>query len=120
MSQFNAFIVDTGSGHHLVGKEQVPEKKLTKVASDKAFRLRTANGITTSVWKTRVYIKQLNILVDAWVLEDTPLVLLANKLIEENGFDFTWKASTRIAILSNIGKRHTLTRQQGVPLLLTT
>ena len=117
VSKYNAFIVDSGSGHHLVGKRQVAENTLTKVDPDKAFRLQTANGITTSALNTRVHIKHLNTHVDAWVLEDTPLVLSVDKLVEENGFDFVWKASTRKAMLTKNGRAHTLTIQQGVPLL---
>ena len=34
VSKYNAFIVDSGSGHHLVGRRQVDETKLTKVDPD--------------------------------------------------------------------------------------
>ena len=112
----NAFIFDSGSGHHLVGKKQVAEKILARINPDKTLRLQTANGITTSNLKTRVHIKHLNTYVDAWVLDDTPLVLSVDKLVEENGFDFAWKASTRKATLTKHGKTHTLTIQQGPPL----
>ena len=84
VSKYNAFIVDSGSGHHLVGRQQVDETRLTKVDPDKALRLQTANGITSSVFKTRLYIKQLKTHVDAWVLEDAPLVLSVDKLVAGN------------------------------------
>ena len=116
----NAFIVDTGSGHHLVGRKHVSEKTITKVYPDKSLRLMTANGITTSCFKTKVYIKHLGASVEAWVLDDSPLVLSVDKLVAENGFDFAWKASTRKAVLSKNGQNHTLTIAQGVPLLAIT
>ena len=115
VSKFNAFIVDTGSGQHLVGRRQTDERKLTRVDPDKALRLRTANGITTSVWQTRIFIKQLGISIVAWVLEDTPLVLSASKLINEHGFDLSWKASR--ATLTKDGKKHDLDIKSGVPLI---
>ena len=99
-------------------EEKASQKKgLTKVDPDKGLRLFTANGITTSLLNTRVHIKQLGIWVEAWVLENSPLVLSASKLIEENGFDLAWKNATRKATLTKNGKRHALTISQGVPLL---
>ena len=100
-----------------MGKRQVSEKFLTKVDPDKGLRLQTPNGITTSAFKTIFCIKYLNTYVDAWVLEGTLLVLSVDKLVEENGFDLAWKSTTKKATLTKNGRTHSLTIQQGVPLL---
>jgi hypothetical protein len=35
VSKYSAFIVDSGSGHHLVGNKQVAEKNVTRIDPDK-------------------------------------------------------------------------------------
>ena len=79
--------------------------------------LQTANGIIKSNLKTRVNIKQLGPNVDAWVLDDTPLVLSVGKLVDENQFDFHWNQLSRKATLIRNRQKFSLTTQRGVPLL---
>ena len=113
-----AFMLDTGSGQHLVGRSQVSdETNITKVDPKNSLRLRTAAGIITCNWQTRIHIRQLDIWVVAWVLEESPLILSVGKLVEQNGFDFAWKHSTRKAFLTKDGKQHILKISNGVLML---
>ena len=86
---------------------------------EEGLLLQTANGLVKSHLKSRVNIKQLGIKVDAWILDNTPLVLSTGKLVEENGCDFQWDHRTRKATLSKKRQTFSLTIQRGVPLLPT-
>ena len=108
--------MDSGSGQHLIRRSAVAsEKHLTYC--EVGLLLQTANGIVKSNFKTRVFIKHLNLKVDAWVLEDTPLVLSVGRLVDGNQCDFRWNHATRKASLIRGGKNFNLTTQCGVPLL---
>ena len=112
----NSFIMDSGSGQHLIRRSAVAsEKHITRC--DIGVLLQTANGIVRSHLKTRVLVKELNLKVDAWVLDDTPLVLSMGKLVNENQCDFGWNHSTRKASLTHGGKTFNLKTHRGVPLL---
>ena len=112
----DSFIIDTGSGHHLVRRSMIKsDKDLTYCKQ--GLLLQTANGTVRTNLKTRITVKHLNIKVDAWVLDDTPLVLSTSKLVDENGFDFNWLRASRTASLKTCGRITPLVIQRGVPLL---
>ena len=108
----DSFIIDTGSGHHLVRRSMVASEKHLTHCSE-GLLLQTANGTVRTNLKTRINVKHLNVKVDAWVLDDTPLVLSASKLVNENGFDFNWIRATKTASLKTNGRGIPLAIQLG-------
>ena len=112
----NAFIIDSGSGQHLIRRSMVASEEHITYCEE-GLLLQTANGIVKSHLKTRVNIKRLGIKVDAWILDNTPLVLSTGKLIEENGCDFQWDHRTKKATLSKDRQKFNLIIQRGVRLL---
>ena len=112
----DAFIIDSGSGQHLIRRSMVAsDSHLTTCPV--GILLQTANGLIRTYLKTRVFIRLLNIKVDAWVLDDTPLLLSMGKLVTEHGCDFGWRRKSQTATLTKDGKTLQLTTQRGVPIL---
>ena len=107
----------TSIGLSVAAKFQM-QKYLKRV--EEGLRMQTANGIVSSNLKTALHVKHLNVSVEAWVLDDVPLVLSLSKLIKEHGFDFQWNRCACAATFSKTGNFHHLATQKGVPLLPAT
>ena len=111
----NSWAVDSGSGYNLIPRKSVDKPENIKTVETQLV-LRTTNGITKSFEKVMVYIPMLDADVEAWILEDTPLVLGLRNLIKEHGCRFTWACADK-ARLRRGAKSVELPVMQGVPVL---
>jgi hypothetical protein len=111
----DSWVVNSGSGYNLVSRRAV-DKGENIIKVETPLRLATANGIITVNEKIIVSIQELGIRVEAWVLEDTPLVLSLENLIKEHGCDFGWSnLDVKRAWLKKGTKTIELPICQGVP-----
>ena len=114
----NAWVIDTGSGYHLIPRAAVDNKKHI-IKSDEELTLMTANGVVTTSEKLDVKIKELGIIVECWILENTPLVLSVAGLVQDHDCEFLWwKSRPDVAELKRGGKTTFLPIVQGTPALL--
>ena len=111
----NAWVIDTGSGYNLVARHNVDNAQHI-IRAKTPLTLLTANGVTESHEYVVVNIPVLNIRTEAWILENTPLVLSVNKLVRDHGCEFAWKRP-HVAQLQRGSKRIALQVAQGVPVL---
>jgi hypothetical protein len=113
----NSWVVDTGSGHNLVPRDDLTEnEKANMTVSDEALRLSTANGIIEARDITNTIVSELGTHVIARVLDKTPRVLSVQQLVEQEGASFSWTPAEG-AVLVLRGVKHRLPIKQGVPLL---
>ena len=112
----NCWVVDTGSGYHLVPKESMTEAESQSLeATSDPVRFTTANGIAKCTALASSPLGQLECTVNAQVLEKTPRVLSVCKLVNEQGARFVWDPHG--ASLEVNGRKFALPVKQGVPLL---
>lgn len=116
----NSWVIDSGSGRHLVCRSVLDEnasKHIVKV--DEPLKLSTANGVVTTNEKVKIYVQGLDVWLMAWVLEETPLVISINSLIEEHSYEFTMKRhrDKTTAFLKKGSKKIALPVILGVPVL---
>ena len=111
----NSWVIDTGSGHHLVSQEALCEHEAQSLHEGEELKLATANGIIKDRRIAQSIVPELDDLaVDVRVLKQTPRVLSVQKLVED-GASFVWDEHG--ARLLHNGKLHNLIVTQGVPLL---
>ena len=111
----NSWVIDTGSGHHLVSQEALCEHEAQSLREGEELKLATANGIIKDRRIAQSIVPELDDLaVDVRVLKQTPRVLSVQKLVED-GASFVWDEHG--ARLLHNGKLHNLIVTQGVPLL---
>ena len=89
------------------------------VKAKEALRLSTANGIVTTDQKVRIYIRELDTWLLAWVLEETPLVISVDDLVKNHNYEFKMKKlqGKSVAWLTKGSKKIRLPIVQGVPVL---
>ena len=99
------FIIDSGSGHHIVSNRHQPEE----IRQDRAYQLwgpsplATANGIFRPDRGFQISIDPLNITTGAFVLEYNPAVLSLGKLCQISGFTFNWQPGSRPILTGALG-----------------
>ena len=114
----DSWVADSGSGRHLVSRKVLDEnasKHIVKVKEP--IRLSTANGIVVVEEVVKIYIRLLDIWVQAWVLEETPLVISVDDIVKNHDWEFGMKnvRGKTFALLSKGSKRIKLSVNQGVP-----
>ena len=112
----NSWVIDTGSGHHLVGRKGFTEtEKAAVVNAGSNLTLATAGGTIKANQETVAAVRLFQGDVVARVLEDSPRVLSVNRLVTEHGAEFHWDSGGAYLIIG--GKRIDLPVKSGVPLL---
>ena len=112
----NSWVVDTGSGHHLVSRKRLSREEQDKVEKSKeTLRLATAGGVISCDDIVKVDVSKFGAEVCARVLKDTPRVLSVAKLVTEHGATFTWDRDGPRLWLD--GEWIKLPVKSGVPLL---
>ena len=86
------WLVDSGTGNHLIWAKEIECRRKDIVKSDEALNLRTASCITVADERIPVKMKRLNTEITPLVLEYTPNALSLGRLVVEEGFSFTWEA----------------------------
>ena len=86
----DSWVVDTGSGQHLVPRCSMAAKEISEQHHGEKMKLGTANGVISSTAITKARSNRLGIDIDdARVLEKTLRVLSVSKLVSK-GFKFYW------------------------------
>ena len=111
----NAWVVDSGSGNHLIQKADCSAEQLKRsIKAETALTLATANGHARAEWLVPCYVEELGIEIWAWLLTSTPKVLGLHLLIKDYGCKFEW-SSSEVAILRKGRKKIFMPIVQGVP-----
>ena len=112
------WVVDTGSGHHLVSAKTLSKNAPLQKSSCR-YRLTTANGSIETDLETQARLPQLDDIVEPLVLADTPNVLSVGRLVREQGYSLEWHAESPDAptLTTPSGTRVTLTVVNDVPVL---
>ena len=98
------FVVDSGASYHLVSKNYLHKKEIKTIRrSLTPVHLSTANGEVIAEYTALLYVKELGVCVEAYILDDVPPVLSLGKLCDEEGFEFEWK--NKKATLSHPDKK---------------
>eukprot|EP00971_Amphidinium_carterae_P136178 2698483-Amphidinium_carterae.5 len=113
---FRSWVVDSGSGEHLVGRTMLHDKEHATIEPlTSPVRLRTANGIVTCRHHVPITIRSRGKTCWALVLEDAPLVLSMGKLAEDSVF-FRWTTTTS-CVLDFVKSEICLRLSHRVPML---
>ena len=110
----NCWVVDTGSGHHLVPRSARTPAETRSTREGTTLSLATANGTVNENEVTKSQVDALGMAVEVRVLRETPRVLSVFKLVQE-GATFLW--SPQGCWLTFKGQRSKLPIKAGVPLL---
>ena len=116
----DSWVIDSGSGRHLVSRKVLDENASKHIVTvDEPLRLSTANGVVATKEKVKIYIRGIDVWLTAWVLEETPLVISINGLVEEYGFNFKMQQirGKSKATLTKGNQGFRLSVVQGVPVL---
>jgi len=112
----NCWVVDTGSGQHLVARSKLTDQEADDLPHGEVMRMMTANGQIKDDVATDTTIRSLDNLKveDVRVLKSTPRVLSVYKLVKE-GAKLAWDQDG-VRLTFN-GVTHELPIKSGVPLL---
>ena len=89
----DTWVVDTGSGHHLVAEKDLSRDELATLRkAKKVLKLSTANGFIKSKLVATVWVRMLDKYVEARVLEGTPRVLSVERLVKDFDARLAWDA----------------------------
>ena len=112
-----SWILDSGAGYHLAGEDLLSAPLLANLSQDeKCIKLATANGVVESQGTVRVYIPELETEADLLVMHNCPAVLSMGRLIEDDGYRFTWHSGEAV-LTSPSGARLRCEVQNYVPSL---
>ena len=113
------YIVDSGASFHLVDPRSLtPAEQKSIEPADVPIDLETANGTIRVDTRARVYVKELELYVWAFLKEDTISVLSLGLLVNRSGYTYLWKPG-QLPQLS-IGKKvYYCTPSSNVPFIYT-
>ena len=86
------WVLDTGSGNHLVCRSQIDNRHLDDQRSVRPKKLQTANGVVEVDKVMSIHPKALGQEFDAIVPDNTANVVSLGKLCLEMGFTFVWQS----------------------------
>ena len=84
------WIVDSGCGHDLVSRKVLEGFLDLIFRATKPITFNTANGLAPSYEMASIGVRELAMIVKAWVMESSPAVLSLGKRCLEEGYDFVW------------------------------
>ena len=110
------FIVDSWASFNIVCRSDLTEQELRKVhKAPEPQLLYTANGVTTAEDVVEVCIHDLDIVVEAYILEDTPSVVSMADICDKHGYDYVQRSKKRPYLQKGSGPRIYCTSLQNVP-----
>ncbi len=109
------WLVDTGCPIDLISRDSLHVDELSFVKqAGRGIKLNTANGVTYAEDIVAFQIDGLEDLIEAYILESTPIVMSLGKRCMDYGYSFEWKS--KIATLTTPGgKRIVLDITNDVP-----
>ena len=103
----DAIIGDTGSGVHIVGRQELPKGYARNVkCANHTFRLNTANGRIKT--KSVIDLKSvaINRPFEAVILDDSPCAISLGRFCIDHGYSFYWpRGSTAPYLIDERGRR---------------
>ena len=89
--------MDSGAGYHLAGGEHLPAPVLATLSQgEHNIKLATANVVVEAQGTVRVFIPELATEADLLVMRNCPAVLSMGRLIEDDGYQFTWHSGEAV------------------------
>jgi hypothetical protein len=114
---YRNYIVDSGASFHLVSLDSLNAKEQATMKSDgKPIPITTANGEIKIQKQVRVYVKELDIFVWAYVLDGDVAVLSLGMLCDDEGFTYSW-VPNRPPTLTRDGLTVTCHPSHNVPVI---
>ena len=112
------YILDTGSGNHLVSIEDITQADLDDATqAEDPIYLDTANGQITVKKRVLLQVLSLMLVINALILPRTPAVLSVGRLTMEEDFDFLWFHRQIPWLIDKHGNYYPLEVEKFVPLL---
>ena len=84
------WIIDSGCGHDLVSRQVLEGFMNLIFKANKPITFNTANGLAPSYDKASIGVRELAMIVKAWVMQSSPAVLSLGKRCMEEDYDFVW------------------------------
>ena len=113
----DCWVVDSGSGNHLISKADCSPTELAKaIKQERGLYLSTVNGTTRAEYKVPIWNQALEQNVWCWLMIASPKVISMHRLIKEEKAKVHWE-SDEVCMVSLRNKRHFLPVVSGVPLL---
>ena len=98
-------VVDSGASVHMVSKKDLNSAEWeTMRISKNPTTVITANGEVQTREEATIYVKELDLFVPVMLLEETPAVLLLEKLCEDHGYPYHLDQRSKTTLTKN-GKR---------------
>ena len=110
------WLMDTGCGHDLVGKHEVPSW-MQSFPSQSPVLFNTANGLTNASEQVAFDVPSLNGKVQPYLLNSTPAVLSIGRRCAEDGFGFYWPPRGTPVLETPDGQRLKLEVEGYIPYL---
>ena len=110
-------VVDTGSGVHIVGRDNIKSKSHSAIYTGPPYRLNTANGQIDTSECINVGSSGMHHSMRACVLNNSPNVLSVGKLCAD-GWTFHWKGDESIMVRPQIGSRKPKYEKKQTPPVL--
>jgi len=85
------YILDSGASFHLVDDETLTKEEKDTIETCKSITSETANGEFVVSRRCKIYVKELDIYVWAFLHRDTVCVLSLGLIADRSGFTFVWK-----------------------------
>ena len=87
------FVVDSRASMHMVSENDFNSSELeTMRTSRNPTTVMAANGEVRTNKEATIHVKQLDLLVNVMLLQETPAVLSLEKLCDEHGYTYHWKS----------------------------
>ena len=84
-------IIDSGASDHIIFRKYLSKQELQTIRQARVpMDFQTANALVTSTEWVDVYIKDLDITITAWVVNDAPPFISLGKLVEDFHATYTW------------------------------
>jgi len=113
-------IVDSGASYHIIDSSALTKEELATVRElEQPVQLMTANGPVEACQVADIYVEDLDFVVTALILDDSPPLLSLGKLTKDNGFDYIWRSKQPPCLISPQGRKIWCTEMKNVPVITT-
>lgn len=91
-SQRRCLIVDSGAAFHVVDLNNLSHAERATIRElDEPILLQSAGGVVRATHVADIYIDELGVTIEGYLLPGTPDALSLGELVRTNGFDFVWR-----------------------------
>ena len=80
------FILDSGSTFHLIQEQDISESERASIKDlDEPIPLQSANGFVVTHQAAKIFMKELSVYLDCYVLTDSPNAISLDLLCDQHG-----------------------------------